>query len=90
MMNKPEIQSFQKEADRSQVETLIEELIQDQKDKLLKLGRRLIPGLTSDDILQPNDFPDLENHPHFRYEEGLLAGMQTVQTALRAFRKRED
>lgn len=63
---------------------LIEELIEQQQRHLLGLGRKIVPRLTSEDLLQPNDYPELENHPVFRYEEGLLAGLRTVQTALRA------
>lgn len=63
---------------------LIEELIAGQKKTLLKLGQRLVPLLTEDDLWQPNDFPQLENNPHFRYDEGILSGMLTVQAALRS------
>lgn len=69
------------------IDQLIEEMIEDQKKNLLQMGRRIIPTLTPEDMLQPNDYPALENHPHFRYEEGILAGMLSVQTALRAERK---
>lgn len=69
-----------------EIELLIKEVIEGQRGQLLKCGNRLIPYLTSEDMLQPNDFPELENNPHFRYEEGLLAGMQTLQMALRALR----
>jgi hypothetical protein len=65
-------------------EKLILDLIDDQQKKVLACARRVIPGVTTDDILQPNDFPELENHPHFRYEEGILAGMLTILAALRA------
>lgn len=63
---------------------LLEELISQQKAHLLFLGRKIIPRLTPEDLLQPNDYPELENHPVFRYEEGLLAGLQSAQMALRA------
>jgi hypothetical protein len=66
------------------VDSSIEEIVQRQKNELLRLGRRIIPTLTPEDMLQPNDYPELENHPEFRYEEGVLAGMQTIQMALRA------
>ena len=46
-----------------------------------------MPTLTSEDVLQPNDYPLLENNPHFRYEEGVLEGMQSVRTAFLAFFK---
>ena len=63
---------------------ILEELIEDQKKRVLLLGREFIPHLTPDDILQPNDFPQLENHPYFRYEEGILAGLLVAQIALLA------
>jgi hypothetical protein len=65
-----------------EVESLIAELLDFHKTRLLQCARRIIPHLTDDDLLQPNDFPELENHPYFRYEEGLLAGIMTVQMAL--------
>lgn len=65
------------------LDALLNELIEGQKKSLLNLGRRIIPTLTPEDVLQPNDYPQLECHPEFRYEEGILAGLQTAQTALR-------
>lgn len=72
------------QSDWQQIEVTVEEIVAMQKKTLLALGRRIIPTLTPEDMLQPNDYPDLDSHPEFRYEEGLLAGVQTVQTALRA------
>lgn len=69
------------------IDGLLEELENYQRDVLLKLGRRIISHLTVEDLLQPNDFPELENHPHFRYEEGILAGIQTVQAAWKSLAK---
>ncbi|MGZ3633427.1 MAG: hypothetical protein ACXWM7_03830 [Parachlamydiaceae bacterium] len=65
-------------------DALFDEMIELQQKKLLECARRIVPTATTDDILQPNDFPELENHPYFRYEEGLLAGLQSAQIALRA------
>jgi hypothetical protein len=63
---------------------LIEELVLEQQRKLLNCARAIVPYITTDDILQPNDFPELEEHPYFRYEEGVLEGLLTAQTALKA------
>jgi hypothetical protein len=63
---------------------LLEELIEQQKKTLLASARCIVPQVTGDDLLQPNDFPELEFHPDFRYEEGVLHGFQVVQAALRA------
>lgn len=73
--------------EEDQINDLIDEIVADQRKKLLACGRRIVPTLTSEDVLQPNDYPELENHPHFRYEEGVLAGLMTAQMALRAFFK---
>lgn len=70
----------------SEVERTLQELIEYQNKELLKLGRRIVPTLTPEDMLQPNDYRVLENHPAFRYEEGVLAGLQTVQMAFRALK----
>ena len=61
---------------------LLHELIEQQKKKLLVSAGRIVPHITADDLLQPNDFPELEMHPHFRYEEGILDGLQVVEAAL--------
>jgi hypothetical protein len=63
---------------------LIAEIIEGQQKKVEKCAHKILPHLTAEDLLQPNDFPELENHPHFRYEEGMLAGIYTVQMALQA------
>lgn len=75
--------------DWNAIDQTIVEMIDLQQKKLLACGRQIIPNLTSDDVLQPNDFPILENHPVFRYEEGMLAGFQSMQMALRALSKYE-
>jgi len=68
------------------IELLLSEIEVGQRKQLMSIGRRIIPFLTEEDILQPNDYPELENNPHFRYEEGVLAGIQTVQMAIRSLK----
>lgn len=63
---------------------IVQELIDGQRTRLLVQARKIVPFATSDDILQPNDFPLLEHNPDFRYEEGILAGLLSAQIALRA------
>lgn len=63
---------------------LLQELIEGQRKKMLASAQRIVPHVTLDDLLQPNDFPELELHPHFRYEEGILDGLQVAYTALLA------
>ena len=71
------------------VEQLLKELVEFHQNQLLKSGRRMIPHLTPEDLLQPNDYQELEFNPYFRYEEGLVAGIQTAQMALQALKKQQ-
>ena len=41
----------------------LEEMVEMQKAKLLKVAEEIVPYVTSDDILQPCDFKELESHP---------------------------
>ena len=72
------------------MEELFDELVATQKKRLLELARLIVPSATADDIMQPNDFPELEGHPEFRYEEGVLEGILTGRMAYLAKRKELD
>jgi hypothetical protein len=61
---------------------LLNELIASQKKQLFSVASRIVPNVTEDDLLQPNDFPQLEKHPEFRYEEGVLHGFLATAAAL--------
>lgn len=63
------------------MEKIFNELIALQQHKVFQCAQRIVPHITQDDLLQPNDFPELENHPHFRYEEGVLEGLLTARMA---------
>lgn len=67
---------------------LLQELIDQQRQKLFSVARRIVSHVTPDDLLQPNDFPELELHPYFRHEEGILDGLLVAQTALLCFEKK--
>ena len=66
------------------MQEIFEELIKLQRDKIRSCAERIIPHITEDDLLQPNDFPLLEQNPHFRYEEGVLEGLMTARAAYMA------
>jgi hypothetical protein len=68
-------------------ERVIEEVIDFYRKKLLQSAQRVIPHITPEDLMQVNDFPELENNPEFRYEEGVLSGILTLQMALRSARR---
>jgi hypothetical protein len=70
-----------------EVLVLLKEMEELQSRKVIELARRLCPGLTAEDIRNPHDFPDL-NDVDWQFEDGQLAGIQSVITALRAWRER--
>jgi hypothetical protein len=66
------------------VEAALERACSQQHERLFALGRRLVPTLTLEDLMQPNDYEELEGHPLFRYEEGVLEGLLSALAVLRA------
>jgi hypothetical protein len=66
------------------IDHLLEEMIAQQRAKVLALARSLDPRLTGDDILSPDDFPGLSSDPRFAYEDGILAGLLSARAAIRA------
>ena len=64
-------------------EVLLQELIEHQQTKVLKVAREIVPDATPEDIRNPQDFPDLVADTLFNYEDGILTGYLTLQTALR-------
>ena len=70
-------------------EPTLDSLILEQQKKMMNLAQEVMPHITADDLLQPNDFPELENHPYFRYEEGVLEGLLTARMAFLAWRQNQ-
>jgi hypothetical protein len=70
-------------APSTDLEAELERMIAQQRARCLDLARRLVPGLTGDDITQPHDFPELLQNWHWNYEDGFLAGLLAAQLTLR-------
>ncbi len=65
-------------------DALFEKMIEQQRKKVIRLAREAVPHISSEDVMNPNDFPELKAHPTFDYEDGILAGLISAQVALRA------
>ena len=65
-------------------DALMLSLVEQQEGKVLGMGRRIHPGLTSEDIRNPQDFEDLMGNPQWNFEDGILAGIRSAHMALRA------
>ena len=69
--------------DKSSITKLLEEMIEHQQNKVLKVAREIIPDATPEDIRNPQDFPELSADSLFNYEDCILTGYLSMQTALR-------
>jgi hypothetical protein len=66
------------------VDRLMLEMIAQQEAKVLAMARAIHPGLTTEDIRNPNDFPDLMASGEWNFEDGTLSGLKSAHMALRA------
>jgi len=66
------------------IDGLLAQMIDQQERKLLELARHMVPGLTPEDLRNPQDFPALVQDSTFNYEDGLLAGLRSAHMAVRA------
>ena len=60
------------------------QMIAQQENKVLEMARRIHPGVTNEDIRNPQDFPDLVGNAVWNFEDGILAGLKSAHMALRA------
>lgn len=65
-------------------EALLSRMIDQQREKVLRLARQAVPHISAEDVMNPNDYPELKAHPTFDYEDGILAGLISAQVAIRA------
>jgi len=66
------------------IDQVMLQLIEQQEQKVLELGQQIHPGLTPEDIRNPQDFPDLLESFQWNFEDGILAGLKSAHMALRA------
>jgi hypothetical protein len=66
------------------IDRLMLELVELQHKKVLELANKIHPGLSSEDIRNPHDFPDLIADSGWNFEDGILSGLKSAHMALRA------
>ena len=69
-----------------EIDSLLDQMIETQRFRLLAIARRIEPSLTPEDLLQPHNHPRLAASPEFSFEDGILAGYLAIRAALRASR----
>ncbi len=70
--------------------TLVDSIVKDledaiamQRDALVRIARRYHPHIQYDDLMQPQDYPDIDQDVHFRFEEGTLYGLERALIIVR-------
>ena len=66
------------------LERILNEAASLQREKVLRIARESVPYLTADDILNPQDRPELFNDPRYNFEDGILAGLVSAQMVVRS------
>lgn len=66
------------------LEAMLSKMQADQVDRTVRLAGKIIPGLTHEDILNPDNFPQLMADKSFIYEDGIAAGVLSSKIAVRA------
>ncbi len=74
---------MKKETEKT-IDHFFEELINLQRKKVFEIASNLGVHLTQEDILNPQDYPELLRSPRFNFEDGVLAGLLSAQMALRS------
>ncbi|MFB3788990.1 MAG: hypothetical protein ACE15F_21735 [bacterium] len=69
---------------RAEILSLLDEMIDQQRQKVLEIARKMNPHLTPEDLRNFDDFPYLRENPRYNFEDGILAGYLSVRTALLA------
>ncbi len=66
-----------------QLLSTIEKEVELQKERMVLVARRSRPYIQYDDLLQPQDFPDIDSDGDFRFEEGTLYGLERAAVLIR-------
>lgn len=67
------------------LEELLEEMHQQQRAKAKTYAHRIRPDLSEEDLLNPDNFPEIMSDPSYVYEDGIAAGILSAKMAVKSF-----
>lgn len=70
--------------EKTKLMILFDQLIEQQQCKVLKIAKQCYPGVTPEDIRNPQDFDKLRDHQTFNFEDGILSGFIAAKMAVLA------
>lgn len=68
----------------AEIDRLLEQMVEQQRRKVLETARRRVPHLTPEDVMTPEAYPEIYGDGPFNYEDGILNGLLSAQIAIRA------
>ena len=68
----------------AEMDALMIAMIAQHEAKVLEMARAIHPGVTAEDIRNPQDFQDLVANAAWNFEDGILTGLKSAHIALRA------
>jgi hypothetical protein len=68
---------------------LLDEMVEHQREKVLRIAKELVPGITPEDLRNPHDFAELAANQRFNYEDGILSGYMAMRVAVLAERNKQ-
>jgi hypothetical protein len=66
------------------IDSLLEQMIDAQRRKVLETARAKVPNLTPEDVMNPEAYPAIYEDGPFNFEDGILTGLLSAQMAIRA------
>lgn len=67
----------------AEIETVLERLINQQRDKIVEVALDILPHLTPEQLHDPHEHPEISEDAMFNFEDGFLGGLISARAALR-------
>jgi hypothetical protein len=67
----------------AEIEAVFERLLKQQRDKVKEVALDILPHLSSEQMQDPHDYPEVVEDTIFNFEDGFLAGLLSARMALR-------
>lgn len=65
-----------------ELEQILDNLLEHQRERTKKYANTIRPDLTTEDLLNPDNFPQIISDPNFMYEDGQVAGILSARLAV--------
>lgn len=74
---------MKKEIILESLEVKLQELIDYHRSKMIHMSQQKIPDLTSEDLLNPDDYSEIVTDPDIMHQDGIVAGVLSAKILVR-------